>query len=143
MIINKVSVKRSKAEFQSITIACTQGDGIVSESIVCHEEPVAELQQALDGMLPYAVAIAYLDESEWMDHGTISGVTIKHADGEITGYCVTAQHRNEAGQVQCVSTRFLSYEDMSQEEFSALDAIAKACTDYLAGIRKISQLTLF
>ena len=144
MIINKVSVKRSKSEFQSITIACTQGDGMVSESIVCYEEPMAELQQSLDGMLLYAAAIAYLDESEWMDHGTVSGVTVKHdADGEITGYCVTAQHRNESGQVQCVSTRFQSYEDMSQQEFTALDAITRTCTDYLIGIRKISQLTLF
>ena len=147
--IIKIAIKYSKEQFTALALTTNtyneDGGCISTETTTYYDAPLDSLQEALNEMLPYAIAIARLAEEDWQEHGFISGVAIKRdPDMEITGYCATAQlrHPDDGGAVQCISTRFVPYESMGREE-EVLEGISAACLSYIAGNRKVSQLDLF
>ena len=144
-VTTKVSLKTKGETFVSIILGFSlldsDGNPILSDVRTGYEEPLPKLQKALDQLLPWAIETAQLGLS-WHEYGSVSGVTIKQSRGETEGYCATLQHRFE-GRVQCVTSRFKSLKEITDEETEILQRIDRECIAYLKGDRKTKQLNLW
>lgn len=147
-VIHKVSVITKGAERNFVSLKLTASyynedhNVVKSATETYYDEPLKRFFSAMDAMLPWAMATAHLSE-DWDENGFVSGLTIKDDGCDVCGYCATVQYRDpDTGAVQCVSTRYKPLEECNPKEIEGLEAVRKACTDYLNGDRAAMQLSL-
>lgn len=145
--LTKVGIKYKKGAFASITLttvtAMPDGTPWFESTKTSYEEPTGQIDEALNKLLDWAIKTAHLDIS-WLSWGFASGLSIKWDSGEVAGYCATVQHRDpNTGAVQCVTTRFKGFDEITPTETAIIDEVCRHCLSYLdGGDRKVQQLGL-
>jgi hypothetical protein len=112
-------------------------DGVAREG---KGEARPSFYKAMNALLDYVVNICLLDPSGW-DDAEVTGVTLKHLEGDI-GCVITAQNKcPEIPAPIIINTPYLDPSLISEELRLKLDRIQDEARDYLAGKR--AQVSLF
>lgn len=109
-------------------------DGVAREG---KGEARPSFYKAMNALLDEVVNICLLDPNGW-DSAEITGVTLKHLDGDI-GVVITAQNRNEelSSPININTPYLIAFKELKVK----LEAIQDEARDYLAGKR--AQISLF